>query len=170
MNTKKIGLFISSCRKEKGLTQKQLADYIGVSDKSVSKWERGINLPESSLFIPLCETLDIQVQELLLGEHIEKNELLNKSNELLVDLSQQQNLESFTFLKFTIFFLLLPLILICIGRIPDLVENLPFLRLYAPFTLIWGLIKIIESLINKKAYFGYFLVTSLSLFLLYLHD
>lgn len=114
MNTKKIGLFISSCRKEKGLTQKQLADYIGVSDKSVSKWERGINLTESSLFIPLCETLDIQVQELLLGEHIEKNELLNKSNELLVDLSKQQNLESFTFLKFSIFFLLLPLILIYI--------------------------------------------------------
>ena len=81
MDTHQIGLFISRCRKEKNMTQKQLADIVGVSDKSVSKWERGINLPESSLFIPLCEVLDIQVQELLLGEHIEQKELLQKSNE-----------------------------------------------------------------------------------------
>ena len=60
------------------MTQKQLANIVGVSDKSVSKWERGINLPESSLFIPLCEALDIQVQELLLGEHIEQKRIITE--------------------------------------------------------------------------------------------
>lgn len=51
MDTKKIGAFIAVCRKKKNMTQKQLADYIGVSDKSISKYERCINLPENSLLI-----------------------------------------------------------------------------------------------------------------------
>ena len=55
MDQKKIGLFIATCRKKKGLTQKQLAEKLSVTDKSVSKWERGIHLPDASLYIPLCE-------------------------------------------------------------------------------------------------------------------
>ena len=82
MDIKKVGKFIASCRKEKNMTQKELAELIGVTDKSISKWERGINLPDSSLIIPLCQCLDIEIQELLLGEYCEKKDLLNESNEL----------------------------------------------------------------------------------------
>lgn len=172
MDTRQIGIFISRCRKEKNLTQKELADIIGVSDKSVSKWERGINLPESSLFIPLCEALDIQVQELLLGEHIEEKELLQKSNELLVDLSKQQDQEAATTMKFIGFFILFPMIFFLIitslpyEELKDFIYGCSFI---CPFTFIWGFIRLIEALLNKKTYFRYFLVTSLSLFILFLY-
>lgn len=52
MDQVKIGQFIAKCRKEKGMTQKELAEKLNVSDKSISKWERGINLPDVSLYIP----------------------------------------------------------------------------------------------------------------------
>ena len=69
MDQKKIGLFIATCRKKKGLTQKQLAEKLSVTDKSVSKWERGIHLPDASLYIPLCEILGITINEFFLGEY-----------------------------------------------------------------------------------------------------
>ena len=68
MDQIKTGKFISALRKEKGLTQLQLADILSISDKTVSKWERGAGLPEVSLILPLCEALGISVNELLNGE------------------------------------------------------------------------------------------------------
>ena len=61
MDQKKIGLFISKRRKERHLTQKELGEKLSVSDKSVSKGERGICLPDSSLYIPLCDILQIDI-------------------------------------------------------------------------------------------------------------
>ena len=69
MDQQKIGRFISQCRKEKSLTQEQLAEVLGISNRSVSRWENGNNLPDVSLFQPLCDTLDITLEELLDGEH-----------------------------------------------------------------------------------------------------
>lgn len=68
MDQQKIGRFISQCRKEKSLTQEQLAQCLNVSNRSVSRWENGNNLPDVSLFQPLCNTLDITLEELLDGE------------------------------------------------------------------------------------------------------
>ena len=68
MDQQKIGRFISQCRKEKSLTQEQLAQTLGISNRSVSRWENGNNLPDVSLFQPLCDTLDITLEELLDGE------------------------------------------------------------------------------------------------------
>lgn len=65
MNQQEIGRFISECRKQKGLTQAQLAEALGVSDKSVSRWENGKTMPDLSIYEPLCEILDIQISELL---------------------------------------------------------------------------------------------------------
>ena len=65
MDQQKIGSFISSCRNEKGLTQAQLAEMLGVSDKSISRWENGRTMPDISLYEPLCQALGIQVSELL---------------------------------------------------------------------------------------------------------
>lgn len=67
MDQIKTGKFISSLRKEKGLTQMMLADCLGISDKTVSKWECGAGLPDVSLMLPLCEVLEISVNELLTG-------------------------------------------------------------------------------------------------------
>lgn len=72
MDQERIGKFISKLRKEKNLTQEQFAEKLGVSSKSVSRWENGRNLPDLSLLIPISKELDITVNELLSGKIIEK--------------------------------------------------------------------------------------------------
>ena len=74
MNQEKIGSFLSDCRKEKGLTQTQLAEMLGVSDKSISRWENGKTMPDLSLYEPLCEVLDIQISELLYAKKMNDSE------------------------------------------------------------------------------------------------
>lgn len=89
MDKIKIGEFILDCRKEKGLTQEQLAEKLGVSSKSISRWENGNTLPDYSLLKDLCNELDINVNELLSGEKIKENNYINKSEENLVNLRKQ---------------------------------------------------------------------------------
>ena len=72
MNQEKIGKFILECRKKKGLTQSELAEKLGVTDKSISNWENGRNMPDLSLFKPLCDELDITINELMSGKKIDK--------------------------------------------------------------------------------------------------
>lgn len=74
MDVMKTGKLIAAARKERGLTQKELADALRVSDRAVSKWERGLNLPNAEIFEPLCETLDLSVTELLRGERLDRPE------------------------------------------------------------------------------------------------
>lgn len=74
MNQEKVGKFIAKCRKEKNITQVQLATMLGVSDRAVSKWETGKSMPDLSLLIPLSEILGISVNDLLNGEFTDKGE------------------------------------------------------------------------------------------------
>ena len=89
MNQIKIGKFILNCRKEKGLTQEQLAEKLGVTSKSISRWENGNTMPDYSLLKELCNELDINVNELLSGEKIKGNDYMNKSEENLIKLRKQ---------------------------------------------------------------------------------
>lgn len=66
MNQIKIGRFIAECRKEENLTQMQLAEKLNITDKAVSKWERGIAMPDASLMLDLCSILGISVNECVL--------------------------------------------------------------------------------------------------------
>ena len=68
MDQIKIGKFIAECRKQKNLSQLQLAERLGITDKAISKWERGISKPNTSIMLELCEILGISVNELLNGE------------------------------------------------------------------------------------------------------
>jgi len=68
MNLDKIGIFISKCRKEKGLTQEQLAQKLNLTSKAISKWECGNGLPDVSIMLELCEVLGINIMDLLSGE------------------------------------------------------------------------------------------------------
>lgn len=70
MDKVKIGKFISKCRKDKQLTQEQLAEMLNVTNKSISKWENGICLPEATIYEPLCKVLDITINELFAGQKI----------------------------------------------------------------------------------------------------
>lgn len=78
MDQKKIGQFIALLRKEKKLTQLELADKLGISDRAISKWENGRGMPDISLIKPLCEELDISINELLSGERIAVEEYQEK--------------------------------------------------------------------------------------------
>ena len=83
MNQEKIGKFISKQRKEKQLTQEQLAEKLGISKNAVSKWERGLSLMDISLIEPLCNILDVTIPELLHGEIISKKEKDKKNEETI---------------------------------------------------------------------------------------
>ena len=90
MDPIKIGRFIAQTRKERSFTQRQLADRLGISDKTVSKWECGKGLPEVSLMLPLCEALSISVNELLSGQRLTDSAYKNKAEENMVDLVQEK--------------------------------------------------------------------------------
>lgn len=84
MNQEKIGRFILKCRKEKKLTQAELAEKLGVTDKSISNWENGRNMPDLSLFKPLCELLDISINDLISGERVSKDKYQEKLEENII--------------------------------------------------------------------------------------
>lgn len=81
MNQEKIGNFILELRKEKNMTQQELADKIGVTDKAISKWENGRGMPDLSLMKPLCKELGITINELISGERIDKKKYQEKLEE-----------------------------------------------------------------------------------------
>ena len=85
MNQIKIGEFIAALRKEQNLTQLELANKLGVTDRAVSKWENGRGLPDISLIVPLCEALSISVNELLCGERIITEDITAKSEENIIE-------------------------------------------------------------------------------------
>lgn len=85
MNQKKIGKYIVECRKKKNMTQQELAEKLGVSDRTIGNWENGRNMPDLSLFKPLSEILGISIAELLDGGKIDKNNIAYKSEEILTN-------------------------------------------------------------------------------------
>ena len=84
-----IGKFIAEERKRKGYTQKQLSEKLGISDKTISKWECGNGFPEVSLLLPLCGELDITVNELLSGERVSEEDYRRKAEENMVNLVKE---------------------------------------------------------------------------------
>ncbi len=91
MNQEKIGKFIASLRKEKNLTQEQLATKLNISKNAVSKWERGICLMDMSLLKPLSEILDVSINEILNGEKISNKEFKEKADEVLTNTIKYSN-------------------------------------------------------------------------------
>lgn len=99
MDLVKIGKYIAGKRKALGLTQKQLAEKIGMSDKSVSKWERGVCLPDVSVYMDLCDILGISINEFLAGEDISEENIIKKSEDNLIQVTKdskhkQKNLKN----------------------------------------------------------------------------
>ena len=89
MDQIKIGKFIADERKTKKYTQRELADKLGISDKTISKWERGNGFPEVSLLLPLCNELNITVNELLSGERLQEVDYKKKAEENMVNLVKE---------------------------------------------------------------------------------
>lgn len=85
MDLIKIGKYIAGKRKSLGMTQKQLAEKLGMSDKSVSKWERGVCLPDVSVYKELCSILGISLNEFLAGEDIAQENMIQKSETNIIE-------------------------------------------------------------------------------------
>ena len=90
MNQEKIGRFIAKCRKEKNLTQMQLAEKLNITDRAVSKWERGKAMPDVSIMLDLCNILEITVNDLLNGEVLTMENYNEKTEELLIEALRQK--------------------------------------------------------------------------------
>lgn len=85
MNQEKIGKFIAYCRKEKNMTQEELAQKLHLTDKAISKWENGRCLPDLSILEPLSKTLDVSINEILSGEKIKEEELKDHTDKNIID-------------------------------------------------------------------------------------
>ena len=96
MNQIKIGKFIAACRKQVNLTQMQLAEKLSITDKAVSKWERGIAMPDTSIMLELCDILHISVNELLRGEKISMENNNQKNEDLMLEMAKELEKKSKT--------------------------------------------------------------------------
>lgn len=90
MEQAKIGKFIAECRKNKNMTQAELAEKLNITDRAISKWETGKGMPDSSIMLELCNELDISVNELLSGEVIKMENYNQKAEENLLEMKKQK--------------------------------------------------------------------------------
>lgn len=93
MDQVKIGKFIAGLRKEKNMTQLDLANRLGITDRAVSKWENGRGMPDLAIMKPLCEELSISINELFCGERIIEAEFSQKAEEIIVNTLQRSDTE-----------------------------------------------------------------------------
>lgn len=91
MNQEKIGKYISEKRKQKKITQEELAERLGVSDRAISNWENGKNMPDLSLFKPLCSELGITINDLMSGEDVEDNKYIESLENNIIDIVNVSN-------------------------------------------------------------------------------
>lgn len=118
MDQKKIGKFIADERKLKKITQLELAEMLGVSDRAISNWENGKNMPDLSLFKPLCDILGISINELMSGERLNDDEYNDKLEENFIntiDYIDKRNVRNSD--KKNILFLIISIIGFCLNQL-----------------------------------------------------
>lgn len=94
MDLIKIGKFIADKRREKNITQDELAQKLYITDRAVSKWERGLSLPDVDKMLDLCNILGININELLIGEEINMEDYEKKTEELLLEMAKQEEVKN----------------------------------------------------------------------------
>ncbi len=169
MNQEKIGKFIAECRKKKNLTQQELAEKLSVSDRTVGNWENGRNMPDLSLFKPLCDELDISLNDLMSGEKIQKKEYQEKLEENIINTIDYTNKKIQNRNNFIGLILIVFGILISISAVAIFPSESSWGSIYSVFGVIISLIGV-SKLTRKLTYwkrltcnFGYFLIFLLAL-------
>lgn len=164
MNQTEIGKFIAKCRKEKKLTQAQLAEKLNITDRAVSKWETGKSMPDSSIMLELCEILGITVNELLSGKEIDMESYEKKADENLISLKRkdENNMTRNVIISMLFSATLLIGIMVCLicniaisgnltwSLIP--VSSIVFAWIISFPSIIWGKGGIIVSLISLSVF------------------
>lgn len=157
MDLIKIGKFIANCRKDKKITQEKLAEKLYISDRAISKWERGLSLPDTDKMLELCDILDITVNELLNGEKTEMNDDNKKTEKLLIDMVKQKKESDKRLLSIEIVIgILITVILLALVFIASFCEMEYWLRITLILTGFIPLVIIVPFaiLIEQKA--GYY--------------
>lgn len=137
MNQEKIGLFIAKCRKEKNMTQEDLAEKLGVSNKSISRWENGKTMMDISLFEPLCNELDISIIELLNGERINDKKRDKLYTKTLINYSNKVGSRNKQVILTILFIMsLMPMLLYQFGGMRGVQEISGLIILLSPITIV----------------------------------
>ena len=149
MNSKNLGLFIAEQRKALGLTQSELAEKLYVTDKAVSRWERGVGLPDINLLEPLADALEVTVSELIVCKKEEKIGLIEPSNAVkeVINYVEQKKIEQkkFVYICLSVCFLVFMIMLI------DQMGMLGFIGVIIPLVaLAIGLSLLAYAIFRKK--------------------
>lgn len=137
MNQEKIGLFIAKCRREKNMTQEDLAEILGVSNKSISRWENGKTMMDISLFEPLCNELDISIIELLNGERINDKKRDKLYTKTLINYSNKVGSRNKQVILTILFIMsLMPMLLYQFGGMRGVQEISGLIILLSPITIV----------------------------------
>ena len=115
MDQSTTGKFISELRKEKGITQRELAEALGVSDKAISKWETGRGMPDVTYFKKICDFFDITVNELLAGSRISQEDYSKKAEENMIKLAKESQSNKSIVIQIIIGIILIILGFVCAG-------------------------------------------------------
>ena len=170
MNTEKTGNFISQLRKEKGLTQKQLADAIGVTDKAVSRWETAKNYPDIELLEQIAHFFDVTVSELLEGKRIPKKNLADISENQVVEQikNNKKNKKKYQLTIAVILCIIMALFSLLVVLEPGIVgydDSIGFLFLFmGPFIPLLAIPLLIIFTIKNKLSKKYIVIFSCLLF------
>ena len=157
MDQIKIGKFINQCRKEKKLTQTELAEMLNITDRAISKWENGICLPDSGTMLALCEILNITINDLFSGEKVDMNDYYKKAEQNLLAMQKLKEEADKRLLRvetiITSLTLLIYITLVMIVIFNDLSEKLSALILI-PLTIFVFMICLLALRIEQQA--GYY--------------
>ena len=164
MNQEKIGRIIANCRKQRKMTQSELGEKLGVTEKSVSNWENGRNMPDLSLFKPLCNELNITLNDLLSGEKVTEKEYREKLEENIINTIDYTNKKLENRNNFIGFILITFGILISVSAIAIFPSESSWGSIYSVFGAIVSLIgvsRFTRRLTHPKRLlcnFSYFLI------------
>ena len=158
MDLAKIGKFIKSCRKDKGLTQIQLSIMIGVSEKTISKWECGNGFPDATLILPLCNALGLTANELFSGKRFENDkEYRNDAEQNIIALKKEQERSHKFLLNLEIVIGILSIVVLLVFvSIASLVEMNTYLRLVLILVGFIQFLPVAHLLIIIEKDFGYY--------------
>ena len=165
MNQEKIGKFIAECRKQRKMTQSELGEKLGVTEKSISNWENGRNMPDLSLFRPLCNELNISLNDLMSGEKVKEKEYQEKLEENIINTidytnKKIENKNNFIGLILITFGVLISIIAVAIFPSESSWESI-----YSVFGVIISLIGV--SKFTKKLPYSKRLICNFSYFLIF---
>lgn len=166
MDQEKIGKFICKCRKKKNMTQQDLAERLGVSDRTIGNWENGRNMPDLSLFKPLCKELDINLNDLLSGEIVSMDNYQERLEENIINTidytnKRLENKNHFIGLIFIIFG-----VIIAISAIAIFPSESSWGSIYSVLGAIISLIGV--SRFTKKLTYGKRLICNFGYFIIFI--